>query len=129
MNDAPALVRISARPYNFEIPDLSRVALVIIDMQRDFVEPGGFGSVLGNDVSPLRRAVPAIASLLDEFRTRALTIIHTVEGHRPDLADCPPAKRLRGQSTLKIGDLGPMGRILVLGEPGNEIIPELAPRV
>ena len=128
MKDASFTIRISARPYTFEISDLSRVALVIIDMQRDFVEPGGFGAALGNDVRPLRRAVPAIASLLSEFRNRALTIVHTVEGHRPDLSDCPSAKRLRGQSALRIGDIGPMGRILILGEPGNEIIPELAPR-
>jgi nicotinamidase-related amidase len=128
MKEASSAIKINARPYTFEISDISRVALVIIDMQRDFVEPGGFGAALGNDVRPLRRAVPAIVSLLSEFRKHRLAIIHTVEGHRPDLADCPPAKRLRGRSSLKIGDVGPMGRILVLGEPGNEIIPELAPR-
>src|SRR5205823_3796318 len=117
---------IAAQPYDYTF-DPARLALVIIDMQRDFVEPGGFGAALGNDVRPLRRAVPAIVSLLSEFRKRALTVIHTVEGHHSDLADCPPAKRARGRSSLKIGDVGPMGRILILGEPGNQIIPELAP--
>jgi nicotinamidase-related amidase len=122
------MTTIPAQPYAFEVPILSRMALVVIDMQRDFVEPGGFGEALGNDVSPLRTIVPVVAQLLTVFRQRGLPVIHTIEGHQPDLSDCPPAKRNRGRSALKIGDAGPMGRILVLGAPGNEIIPELAPR-
>jgi nicotinamidase-related amidase len=94
-------------------------------MQRDFVEEGGFGSVLGNDVRPLAGIVPTVRRLIDGFRANHLPIIHTREGHRPDLSDCPPSKRLRGRGTLSIGDKGPMGRILVDGEPGNDLVPEL----
>lgn len=120
-------VKISAQPYEYEFP-VPGTALVIIDMQRDFVEPGGFGAALGNNVSLLRPAIAPIAALLKAFRARSLPIIHTVEGHKPDLSDLPPAKHARGHCTLRIGDKGPMGRILVLGEPGNEIVPELAPK-
>jgi nicotinamidase-related amidase len=95
-------------------------------MQRDFLEPGGFGDALGNDVSRLRQIVPTVTGLLAAFRNQNLPVIHTVECHRPDLSDCPPAKLRRG-GALKIGDRGPMGRILVAGEPGNAIIPELTP--
>lgn len=116
---------IQAAPYPFPVE--GTLALLIIDMQRDFLEPGGFGAVLGNDVRPLARAVPTIRALLDAFRARGLPVIHTKEGHLPDLSDCPPAKRARGPSHLRIGDRGPLGRILILGEPGNDIIPELAP--
>jgi nicotinamidase-related amidase len=119
---------IPALPYPFEIPDVSRLALVVIDIQRDFVEPGGFGEALGNDVSLLRAAIGPIAELLAAFRARGLPIVHTIEGHRPDLGDCPPCKLQRGRGSVKIGDSGPMGRILILGEAGNSIIPELAPR-
>lgn len=117
---------ISAQPYDYVLPDRG-IALVIIDMQRDFLEPGGFGESLGNDVSQLRSAVAPIQRLLQRFRQLGLPVIHTKEAHRPDLSDCPAAKLNRGASALRIGDPGPMGRILVLGEPGNEIIPELAP--
>jgi nicotinamidase-related amidase len=103
------------------------VALVIIDMQRDFIEPGGFGAALGNNVEYLQQIVPTVATLLKTFRELGLPVIHTREGHRPDLSDCPPAKKRRGDSALRIGDPGPMGRILVLGEPGNDIIPQLRP--
>jgi nicotinamidase-related amidase len=96
-------------------------------MQRDFMEPGGFGAALGNDVGLLTPIVPAVAKLLAAFRQRGLTIIHTKECHQPDLADCPPAKRNRGRGTLRIGDKGPMGRILVEGEPGNDFVPALKP--
>ncbi len=105
----------------------ARVALVIIDMQRDFIEPGGFGAALGNQVEHLQQIVPTVATVLKTFRELSLPVIHTREGHRPDLSDCPPAKKRRGNSTLRIGDPGPMGRILVLGEPGNDIIPQLRP--
>ena len=122
------MAHISARPYDFPLPTNTGLALLIIDMQRDFLEPGGFGAALGNDVSRLQAIVPTVKVLQDTFRTLGLSIFQTVEGHRPDLKDCPPAKRVRGNSPLKIGDQGPMGRILVLGEPGNSIIPELTPR-
>jgi len=122
------MAHIAAQPYDYPLPSPDRIALVIIDMQRDFLEPGGFGAALGNDVLPLRTIVPTVKKLQQAFRDRGGLIIQTVEGHRPDLSDCPPAKRDRGNSSLKIGDPGPMGRILILGEPGNGIIPELAPQ-
>lgn len=118
---------IVAQPYGYEIPP-DGIALVIIDMQRDFLEPGGFGETLGNDVSQLRGIIPTVQQLLHTFRKLELPVIHTQEGHRADLGDCPPSKQQRGKGSLKIGDKGPMGRILVLGEPGNEIIPDLKPR-
>jgi nicotinamidase-related amidase len=120
-------VRIEALPYGFEIPAWERTALVVIDMQRDFLEEGGFGAALGNDVTRLQVIVPTLQRLLAAWRARGLTIIHTQEGHAPDLSDCPPAKRLRGKPGLRIGDQGPMGRILVLGEPGNDFVAELKP--
>ena len=113
---------------SYPLPSTGGVALLIIDMQRDFLEPGGFGAALGNDVAPLQAIVPTVQRLQSAFRRLGLPILQTVEGHRPDLADCPPSKYSRGQSTLKIGDSGPMGRILVLGEPGNQIIAALAPQ-
>lgn len=121
------MIFIPAQPYNYEVTNLSNVALVIIDMQRDFLEPGGFGAALGNDVSRLRSIVPVLKQLLETFRELNLPIIHTIEGHKSDLSDCPTAKINRGNSQLKIGDIGPLGRVLVLGEPGNNIIDELAP--
>src|SRR5207247_5415598 len=104
------------------------VALVIIDMQRDFVDAGGFGEALGNDVSLLRKAIAPTRRLLGAARKAGLTIIHTREGHRPDLTDLWPAKKERGRNKTTIGDRGPMGRILVRGEYGHEIIDELKPR-
>lgn len=117
---------IEAQPYPFAF-DPARCALVIIDMQRDFLEPGGFGAMLGNDVAQLRRAIAPNRRLLSAWRAAGLPVIHTREGHRPDLADLPPAKKARGGGAVKIGDAGPMGRILVRGEPGHDIIPELYP--
>src|SRR5436309_9008315 len=108
--------------------DWSSTALVIIDMQRDFLEPGGFGETLGNDVSQLARAVQPTASLLAAARQSGMLVIHTREGHLPDLSDAPPAKVERGAPSLRIGDPGPMGRILIRGEAGHDIIPELYPR-
>jgi nicotinamidase-related amidase len=108
--------------------DWSVTALVIIDMQRDFMEPGGFGETLGNDVSRLARAVKPIASVLAAARAMGMLVIHTREGHLPDLSDAPPAKLERGAPSLRIGDPGPMGRILIRGEVGHDIIPELYPR-
>jgi nicotinamidase-related amidase len=107
--------------------DWPKTALVIIDMQRDFMEPGGFGETLGNDVSHLARAVGPIAAVLDAARQAGILVIHTREGHLPDLSDAPPAKVERGTPSLRIGDPGPMGRILIRGEAGHDIIPELYP--
>jgi biuret amidohydrolase len=118
---------IAARPYAYAF-EPAATALVVIDMQRDFIERGGFGEVLGNDVTRLAAIVPTVKELLAWARAHGIRVVHTREGHRPDLANCPPAKRARGRLTLGIGDKGPMGRILVDGEPGNEIVPELAPR-
>jgi nicotinamidase-related amidase len=111
-------------PFTF---DPASTALLVIDMQRDFLEPGGFGESLGNDVSQLRRTIEPTAALLRACREVNLPIIHTREGHRPDLADCPPAKLARGKPSQRIGDPGPMGRILIQGEYGHDIIDELAP--
>ncbi len=117
---------IEAEPYDFAFrPEAA--ALLIIDMQRDFLEPGGFGAALGNDVSQLRRTIAPNQRLLAAWRAAGLTVIHTREGHRPDLGDLPPGKHARGGGPVRIGDAGPMGRILVRGEPGHDIIPELAP--
>ncbi|HVD72589.1 MAG TPA: isochorismatase family cysteine hydrolase, partial [Xanthobacteraceae bacterium] len=103
------------------------MALVIIDMQRDFLEPGGFGAALGNDISRLKTAVGPCADVLAAARRAGILIIHTREGHRPDLTDAPPMKVERGDPAMRIGAPGPMGRILVRGEPGHDIIPELYP--
>jgi nicotinamidase-related amidase len=121
------MASIAAQPTDFELPARGACALVVIDMQRDFLEPGGFGEALGNQVARLRPAIPVVARLLSVFRKLGLPVVHTLEGHRPDLEDCPPSKRSRGKASLRIGDAGPMGRILILGEPGNAIVPELAP--
>jgi nicotinamidase-related amidase len=117
---------IPAEPGTLSI-DLDRTALIIIDMQRDFLEPGGFGAALGNDVSRLRAAVAPCGAVLGAARRAGLLIIHTREGHRPDLSDAPPLKVERGDPALRIGAPGPMGRILVRGEPGHDIIAELYP--
>ncbi|MBB3004530.1 MAG: isochorismatase family cysteine hydrolase [Paraburkholderia tropica] len=120
----PTLAGALPSPFVFEAP---KTALVVIDMQRDFIEPGGFGAALGNDVSLLGGIVPDVARLLHHARERGWFVVHTRESHAADLSDCPPAKRLRGQPSARIGDAGPMGRILVRGEPGNAIIDALAP--
>jgi len=117
---------VDAEPYEFELHPKT-AALVMIDFQRDFVDPGGFGEALGNDVSLLRRALAPAGRVLAAARERGLLVVHTREGHRPDLADCPPAKRARGRLAAGIGDPGPMGRILVRGEPGHDIVRELYP--
>jgi biuret amidohydrolase len=117
---------VQAQPFDYPF-SLDSTALLIIDMQRDFVEPGGFGETLGNDVSLLQAIVPTVQAVLHAWRKAGGWVIHTREAHAADLSDCPPAKRLRGAPSLRIGDAGPMGRILIAGEPGNAIIPELAP--
>jgi biuret amidohydrolase len=115
-----------ALPFPFDF-DPATTALIVIDMQRDFMEPGGFGASLGNDVGLLRAIIPTVAALMAGCRAAGVPVIHTRECHLPDLSDCPPAKRLRGTPALRIGDPGPMGRVLIAGEPGAEIIPELFP--
>ncbi|GAA4458744.1 cysteine hydrolase [Phytohabitans houttuyneae] len=115
-----------ARPAPFTFDPIS-TALLVIDMQRDFLLPGGFGETLGNDVSQLRRTIAPLAALLAAWRAAGLTVIHTREGHLPDLSDCPPAKLARGAPSMRIGDEGPLGRILIRGEYGHDIVDELAP--
>jgi nicotinamidase-related amidase len=124
--DKNAVISIEAEPYALDITP-SRCALLIIDMQRDFLEPGGFGEMLGNDVSQLRQSIEPNQKLLAAWREAGLQVLHTREGHRPDLADLPPAKKVRGHGARTIGDTGPMGRILIRGEEGHDIIPELYP--
>jgi len=119
-------VSMSAQPFDYDL-DVAKTALVIIDMQRDFIEPGGFGASLGNDVSLLSAIVPACQRVLAAWRRAGGMVVHTREAHEADLSDCPSAKRDRGNPSLRIGDVGPMGRILVKGEPGNQIIAQLAP--
>lgn len=115
-----------ALPYAFGF-ESARTALLVIDMQNDFCSPGGFGERLGNDIAPARRIIPAIRQLLEAAREAGITVIHTREGHLPDLSDCPPSKLERSRRQgAGIGDVGPMGRILVRGEPGHDIVPELA---
>ena len=120
------MIKVTAEPYPFTF-DSAHVALLCIDFQRDFVEPGGFGESLGNDVSLLRSTIEPTRRVLDAARQHGWTVVHTREGHRPDLSDLFPAKRDRGQPTLRIGDDGPMGRLLVRGSEGHDIVPELAP--
>ncbi len=120
------MISVPARPYPYDL-DPAHAALVVIDMQRDFIERGGFGDSLGNDVTRLEGIVPTVARLLALFRTRGWTVIHTREAHKPDLSDCPPSKIRRGNPALHIGEAGAMGRLLVAGEPGNDIVPALAP--
>ncbi|MFN0316066.1 MAG: cysteine hydrolase family protein [Burkholderiales bacterium] len=117
---------VQAEPYEFDF-DAATCALLIIDMQRDFVDAGGFGEILGNDVSLLRRTIAPIKRVLDAVRKKGMLVIHTREGHRADLADLPLNKKLRGRLKNGIGDPGPMGRILVRGEYGHDIIDELKP--
>ena len=119
-------LNVQARPFDFALQP-AKAALVIIDMQRDFIEPGGFGAALGNDVSLLAAAIGPTRALLDAWRSRGWPVVHTRESHAADLSDCPPAKRSRGNPALRIGDKGPMGRLLVRGEPGCEIVAALAP--
>jgi nicotinamidase-related amidase len=120
------MITVDAEPSPFAFEKQS-AALVVIDMQRDFLEPGGFGESLGNDVSQLRRTIQPLAAFMATWRAAGLPIIHTREGHLPDLSDCPPAKLLRGAPSMRIGDPSPNGRILIRGEYGHDIIDELQP--
>jgi nicotinamidase-related amidase len=117
---------VPAEPGPFPLPE-GQVALLVIDMQRDFLLPGGFGETLGNDVSQLQRVIPPLARVLAAARAAGLPVVHTREGHLPDLSDCPPAKLRRGNPSQRIGDPGPYGRILIRGEFGHDIVDELAP--
>ena len=112
-----------AKPYNFDF-DLESTAFIIIDMQRDFLYPGGFGAALGNDISTTSAIIPQVQKVLEKVRERGMFVIHTREGHRADLSDVPPSKMKRGGD---IGKPGPMGRILVRGEYGHDIVDELKP--
>ncbi len=118
---------IDAEPEPLEL-ELAHTALIVIDMQRDFLEPGGFGEALGNDVSLLGRVVEPLRALKNRARHAGMLIVHTREGHRSDLSDAPRAKVERGAPTMRIGAPGPMGRILIRGEPGHDIIPALYPQ-
>jgi nicotinamidase-related amidase len=120
------MAEIAAQPFAFAFKP-ETTALIVIDMQRDFAEPGGFGASLGNDVSRVTAIVPTVKRLIEGFRAAGLPVIHTMECHRPDLSDLPPAKRDRGNPSIRIGDAGPMGRVLIAGEPGTAILEELAP--
>ncbi|MCW5715166.1 MAG: cysteine hydrolase [Bauldia sp.] len=117
---------IHAEPFDIDL-DPAKTALIVIDMQRDFIEPGGFGESLGNNVALLQAIVPTVGKLIAGFRAAGVPVIHTMECHKPDLSDCPPSKRERGSPSLRIGDEGPMGRLLITGEPGTAIIDALAP--
>lgn len=121
------LYSVDALPYTYTF-SVENTALVIIDMQRDFCAPGGFGEKLGNDISLTRSIIPAVQKMLTAAREKGMFVIHTREGHRPDLSDCPPAKLNRGKKQgAGIGDAGPMGRILIRGEYGHDIVDELKP--
>ncbi|MFC0528058.1 cysteine hydrolase family protein [Phytohabitans kaempferiae] len=120
------MITVGARPAPFSF-EPAHTVLLVIDMQRDFLEPGGFGETLGNDVSQLRRTIAPLAALLAGWRAAGLGVIHTREGHLPDLSDCPPAKLARGVPSMRIGDQGALGRILVRGEYGHDIVDELSP--
>ncbi len=126
MTTSTTVPTVEAVPTPFPLPP-GQVALIVIDMQRDFLLPGGFGETLGNDVSQLATVIPPLREVLAAARAAGMLIIHTREGHRPDLSDLPPAKHRRGKPSLRIGDPGPYGRILIRGEYGHDIIDELAP--
>src|SRR5215467_1407296 len=113
------MATIAAEPFDLDF-DIPTTALLIIDMQRDFVLPGGFGEALGNDVTPLLAVIPPTQRVLDAARRSGMMVIHTREGHKPDLSDCPPTKIVRGRGAKRIGDPGPMGRILIRGEQGHD---------
>lgn len=117
---------IDATPFEYEF-DIDHIALLCIDMQRDFCLPGGFAESLGNNLANVAPCIPVIAKLQAAFRKAGIPVIHTKECHKPDLSDLPLAKRNRGNPKIKIGDVGPMGRILIDGEEGSDFIPENAP--
>jgi biuret amidohydrolase len=117
---------VAANPFEFHY-QIEQTAVLMIDMQRDFIEHGGFGESLGNDVTHLQSIVPVAEQLLHWARQQGMLIVHTKECHRPDLSDLPAAKKNRGNPSLRIGDAGPMGRLLVDGEPGSDFIAAMQP--
>ena len=117
---------IEAEPTSVEM-DLAKTALVVIDMQKDFLLHGGYGESLGNNPDNLATAIRPTQKILEAARNIGMLIIHTREGHLPDLSDCPSTKLLRWPKGKRIGDQGPMGRILIRGEEGHSIIDELKP--
>jgi nicotinamidase-related amidase len=119
-------VEVTAEPSPFALIG-GKTALIVIDMQRDFLLPGGFGESLGNDVAQLQTVVAPLTTLIAAARSAGVMVIHTREGHSPDLSDCPPAKLKRGAPSKRIGDPGRYGRILIRGEYGHDIVDELAP--
>ena len=124
------MIQIVAKPRPFPHAGLAaaRTALILIDLQRDFLDPRGYLAAMGYDLAGVRAAIAPARRLLDAARQAGLTIIHTRQGYRPDLAEMPPHKRARVEDgSSSIGKPGPLGRFLIRGEPGFEIIPELSP--
>jgi biuret amidohydrolase len=117
---------VAASPFQFSYR-VEQTALLMIDMQRDFIEHGGFGQSLGNDVTHLQSIIPVAEQLLQWARQQGMVVVHTKECHRPDLSDLPIAKKNRGSPDLRIGDPGPMGRLLVDGELGSDFIEPMQP--
>lgn len=135
ITSVPKLRLHAARPYPFTF-SLASTALILIDLQRDFLDPGGFGEIQCGDAALFRQAreiVPTVQRVLEAFRSFHGHVIHTREGHQPNLEDLPASKRLRqvsnpdGHHTMGIGDEGPMGRLLVRGEHGHDVVDELTP--
>jgi nicotinamidase-related amidase len=131
--DASSILSIEAKPYAFSFP-LRHTALLVIDMQRDFLLAKGFGEIQGGNLEAVQASIVPTKKLLEACRGAGLTIVHTREGHTPDLSDCPSSKLIRQsaapentQHTLVIGDKGELGRLLIRGEYGHDIVNELQP--